>query len=120
MLEDNFGVYGVRKVWRQMLRDGTRVARCTVARLMRKMGLKGVVRGRGGGENHRQRQGHALSARPRPPPLPGTGAEHAVAQHLHLRLDLAGFRLRGIHHRRLRPAHRRLASLAPCPGGLRA
>ena len=36
----------VRKVWRQMLRDGTRVARCTVARLMRQMGLKGVIRGK--------------------------------------------------------------------------
>jgi len=46
VFEENFGVYGVRKVWRQMLRDGTRVARCTVARLMRQMGLKGVVRGK--------------------------------------------------------------------------
>lgn len=42
----NFGVYGVRKVWRQMRREGFDVARCTVARLMRQMGLKGVVRGR--------------------------------------------------------------------------
>jgi putative transposase len=42
----NFGVYGVRKVWRQMQREGIDVARCTVARLMRQMGLKGVVRGR--------------------------------------------------------------------------
>jgi putative transposase len=42
----NFGVYGVRKVWRQMQRDGIEVARCTVARLMRQMGLKGVVRGK--------------------------------------------------------------------------
>ena len=41
----NFGVYGVRKVWRQMKREGIAVARCTVARLMRQMGLKGVVRG---------------------------------------------------------------------------
>lgn len=46
VFEDNFGVYGVRKVWRQMLRDGTWVARCTVARLMRQMGLKGVIRGK--------------------------------------------------------------------------
>ena len=46
VFDENFGVYGVRKVWRQMLRDGTRVARCTVARLMRQMGLKGVVRGK--------------------------------------------------------------------------
>jgi putative transposase len=42
----NFGVYGVRKVWRQMKREGIEVARCTVARLMRQMGLKGVVRGK--------------------------------------------------------------------------
>jgi transposase InsO family protein len=42
----NFGVYGVRKVWRQMQREGIDVARCTVARLMRQMGLQGVVRGR--------------------------------------------------------------------------
>ena len=41
----NFGVYGVRKVWRQMQREGIAVARCTVARLMRQMGLQGVVRG---------------------------------------------------------------------------
>ncbi len=43
---ENFGVYGVRKVWRQMNREGIGVARCTVARLMREMGLAGAVRGR--------------------------------------------------------------------------
>jgi transposase InsO family protein len=42
----NFGVYGVRKVWRQLGREGISVARCTVARLMRQMGLQGAVRGR--------------------------------------------------------------------------
>ena len=41
----NFGVYGVRKVWRQLGREGKEVAQCTVARLMRRMGLQGVVRG---------------------------------------------------------------------------
>jgi putative transposase len=46
VFETNFGVYGVRKVWRQLRREGIAVARCTVARLMRQMGLKGVVRGR--------------------------------------------------------------------------
>jgi putative transposase len=40
------GVYGVKKVWRQLLREGIRVARCTVVRLMRQMGLRGAVRGR--------------------------------------------------------------------------
>jgi hypothetical protein len=44
--EENFHVYGIRKVWRQLLREGTAVARCTGARLMRTMGLQGVVRGK--------------------------------------------------------------------------
>ena len=44
--EENFGVYGVRKVWRQLGREGVGVARCTVARLMRQMGLQGIVRGK--------------------------------------------------------------------------
>ena len=44
--KENFGVYGVRKVWRQLLREKVAVARCTVERLMRQMGLQGVVRGR--------------------------------------------------------------------------
>ena len=44
--KENFGVYGARKVWRQLLREGTQVARCTVARLMRQMGLEGARRGR--------------------------------------------------------------------------
>ncbi len=44
--EDNFRVYGVRKVWRQLKREDVEVARCTVARLMRGLGLRGVVRGR--------------------------------------------------------------------------
>ena len=44
--EENFQVYGVRKVWRQLGREGIDVARCTVARLMREMGLKGAVRGK--------------------------------------------------------------------------
>ena len=42
----NFCVYGVRKVWRQLRREGIDVARCTVERLMRRMGLAGAVRGR--------------------------------------------------------------------------
>lgn len=44
--ESNFRVYGVRKVWRQLNREGFVVARCTVARLMSEMGLHGAVRGR--------------------------------------------------------------------------
>ena len=43
---ENFGVYGARKVWRQLRREGFEVARCTVERLMRVMGLQGAVRGK--------------------------------------------------------------------------
>jgi transposase InsO family protein len=46
VFNENFAVYGVDKVWRQLLREGIAVARCTVERLMRQMGLKGAVRGR--------------------------------------------------------------------------
>ncbi len=46
VFEENFRVYGVRKVWHQLQREGFDVARCTVARLMRRMGLEGAIRGR--------------------------------------------------------------------------
>jgi len=44
--EQNFGVYGVRKVWWQLRREGIEVARCTVERLMAKDGLQGAIRGK--------------------------------------------------------------------------
>ena len=44
--EGNFRAYGARKVWRQLQREHMPVARCTVERLMRQEGLRGVVRGR--------------------------------------------------------------------------
>jgi putative transposase len=46
VFDENFSVYGARKVWRQLTREGENVARCTVERLMRAMGLQGVVRGK--------------------------------------------------------------------------
>ena len=46
VFEENFGVYGVRKVWRQLRREGFDVARCTVARLMKDLGIQGVIRGK--------------------------------------------------------------------------
>src|SRR5215207_9072334 len=46
VFEENFGVYGVRKVWRQLRREGFAVARCTVERLMASLGLQGVIRGK--------------------------------------------------------------------------
>ena len=46
VFNENFQVYGVRKVWRQLQREGFDIARCTVARLMRAMGLQGIIRGK--------------------------------------------------------------------------
>jgi transposase InsO family protein len=46
VFDDNFRVYGVRKVWRQLRRENHDVARCTVERLMRDMGLQGAIRGK--------------------------------------------------------------------------
>ena len=46
VFNENFQVYGVRKVWRQLVREGFEIARCTVARLMKAMGLQGVIRGK--------------------------------------------------------------------------
>jgi transposase InsO family protein len=42
----NLQVYGAEKVWRQLPREGTNVARCTVERLMRRAGLHGLMRGK--------------------------------------------------------------------------
>jgi putative transposase len=46
VFDSNFQVYGARKVWRQLNREGENVARCTIERLMRDMGLEGAVRGK--------------------------------------------------------------------------
>jgi putative transposase len=59
----HFGVYGVRKLWHQLRREGTQVARCTVKRLMRDLGLRGVVRG------HQKRTTIPNETMPRPADL---------------------------------------------------
>jgi len=46
VFDDNYRVYGVRKVWKQLNREGIAVAKCTVRRLMRQMGLRGATRGK--------------------------------------------------------------------------
>jgi len=46
VFSEHFGVYDVRKVWRQLRRENITAARCTVARLMRDLGLQGVIRGK--------------------------------------------------------------------------
>ena len=44
--EENFEVYGARKLWRELGRRQIDVARCTVERLMRRLGIRGVIRGK--------------------------------------------------------------------------
>ena len=44
--QDNRKLYGARKIWLQLNREGIEVARCTISRLMRQMGLRGVIRGK--------------------------------------------------------------------------
>jgi transposase InsO family protein len=46
VFEENWRVYGVRKIWRQLRREGFDVARCTVARLVKVMGIQGIIRGK--------------------------------------------------------------------------
>ena len=102
VFDANFGVYGVRKVWRQLGREGMDVARCTVARLMRQMGLQGVVRG---SEVRTTVSNTAVAC-----PLDRVNrqfqaprAERALGVGLHLRRHLAGLRLRRLRHRCLSP-----------------
>ncbi len=61
--KENRSVYGPRKVWRQLVRESVPVARCTVERLMREMGLQGIVRGR------KRKTTFADEAAPRPADL---------------------------------------------------
>jgi putative transposase len=49
---EHFGVYGARKVWRQLHREGIGVARCTVERLLGELGLEGVRRGKARPDHH--------------------------------------------------------------------
>ena len=117
--DQNLRVYGADKVWRQLGREGTGVARCTVERLMRLLGLQGVRRGR----SVRTTVPDAKAACPLDRVNRQFRAERPnqlwVADFT-LRLNLAGLRLRGLRHRCLRQAHRRLASQQLDAGRLRA
>ncbi len=58
---ENFGVYGADKVWAQLNREGVRVARCTIERLMRQLGLRGAVRGKKHRTTDRGRHGRTAA-----------------------------------------------------------
>ena len=77
VFDENFQVYGVRKVWKQLRREGFRIARCTVERLMRWLGLRGVIRGggraAGTGRRHGVDPGVPGAGRPLTPGARGRG-----------------------------------------------
>src|SRR5207249_2294176 len=91
-----------RKVWRQLRRENIEVARCTVERLMRDLGLRGAVRGK------TRRTTMPDETVPRPSDLvdrdfSASRPNQLWVADLHLRGHLVGVRLRGLHHRRLQP-----------------
>ncbi len=120
VFDENFQVYGVRKVWRPLQREGRKVARCTVGRLMRGMSLRGAIRGKS--------VKTTIQDKGLPCPLdhvnrhvPYRKAGHAVVVGFHVRPHLERFCLCGLHHRRLRSQDRWLAGFLGgrcrfCPG----
>jgi putative transposase len=114
VFDQNFSVYGVRKVWRQLKREGFDVARCTVSRLMRDMGLRGVIRGKS--------VRTTISDTAAPCPLDHVNRQFKASRPnvLCLCRDLDRLHLRRLRRRRLRPQDRGLAGLAHGARGLRA
>jgi transposase InsO family protein len=107
--EDNFAVYGVRKVWRALRRQGEPVARCTVARLMDELGLHGAVRGR---KFVRTTIGDEAAGRPQDlvsRQFRATAPNQLLGGRPHVRRDVGWLRVRGLRDRRLRSPHRRVA-----------
>ena len=97
VFEENLRVYGVRKMWRQLRREGVPVARCTVARLMRDMGLAGVIRGKA--------VRTTVSNKAAPCPLDRVNRQFRASAPnmlwvfgLHVREHLVGFCLCGVRH----------------------
>ncbi|MGY4437396.1 transposase InsO family protein [Bradyrhizobium sp. LM2.3] len=118
VFDENFRVYGVRKVWRQLKREGFDVARCTVSRLMRDMGLQGVIRGKPVKTTISDKA--ALCPLDHVTPVQGAKAERSLALRLHLCRDLERLCLCRLRHRRLCSQDRGLAGLAHGACGLRA
>ena len=117
-------VYGADKVWAQLKREGIPVARCTVERLMRALGLRGVVRGKTSVRTTIGDEASRPAARSGRPPVPGAGAESPVGGRPHLRQDPQRLGLRRLRRGCLLPLRGRLAGVAVaadrpgarCPG----
>ena len=119
VFDQNFSVYGVRKVWRQLKREGFDVARCTVSRLMRDMDLQGVIRGKS--------VKTTISDKASPCPLDHVNRQFKAPRPNVLWLSDFTYvatwdrlRLRRLRHRCLCPQDRRLAGLAHGACRLRA
>ncbi len=80
--DENYSVYGVRKVWHQLQRESFSVVRCTIARLMKSMGLTGVRREKS--TNHGQQE-RSCGRRPGKPSVRGRASQSAVGSRLHVR-----------------------------------
>jgi len=104
----HYGVYGARKVWLQLNRDGIRIARCTVERLMRRLGLTGAVRGKVKRTTVAD-PGPPAACRPGPALVRPGRTGPAVGGPSDLRVNVVGLGLRRVRRRRLRAPHPGLA-----------
>ena len=87
--DDNYRVYGARKMWLRLRGMGIDVARCTVERLMRALGLRGARRGTVK-RNHHRRPGRRRGGGPGQAQLPAAGAQPAVGGGMHLCIHAGG------------------------------
>ena len=118
VFEENFRVYGVRKVWRQLRREGFSRRALHGRPVDAGHGPSGGDPGQAFADND-QRQGGPLSAGSCEPAVPRFRAEPPVAGRLYVCRDLGRLRLCRLRHRRLRAADRRLASQQDGARGLR-
>ena len=110
MYEENYHVYGAWKIWKQMGSTGHQVARCTIGRLMRAEGLKGVQRAK----SPRTTRPKAETERPADlvdRKFVGERPNQLWVGRLHLHPHVRRVGVRGVHHRRLLADGRRLAAV---------
>ena len=95
--DDNYQAYGARKMWLHLRGMGIDVARCTVERLMRALGLRRRPPRHGQADHHR-RPGRCPGEGPGQAQLPAAGAEPAVGRGLHVRIHAGGLGVCRVRH----------------------
>jgi putative transposase len=98
--DENYRVYGVRKAWHQLKGEGFDLARCTVERLMKQIGIRGAVRGKVVKMTVPDTSAHCT--RDKVPRVPGACTEPALGQRFYLYVHVAGLHLCRFRHRHLR------------------